>query len=633
MKRRVLLKKIMTMARTGEADSFQNFYILTVSETYGKIFALLKEKKQAEDRLVQVYLSLYHQVHTLPVEEDELMERVEEEIYAQMEYEPTEEEWKKLEETYPDFPEERAATLWLRIEEAAGLNQDQDREEESASWKTYVQTGVRILGAAAAFFLVLIVFYQGLNYMASSEPAASMPAPTVEEVKSFAAELVIEAEKQQPGWRESDGKLYYINKNGLPAEGQLFLGKQTMTFSREGELLLIGENRKASENRNLSFDEDVCYEVKNGDIYCTRPGEETFCAVRNGHVVQADVRCGYLWYICEYQIPNSDQVRTVINRAQTDGEEQTEIYAGNSILELGSFQVTSDWYYYLLDGKLFRKSLRDGKTELLARGVDYYFAWEDTAYYRKDRELLSASRGILYSGLAAGYNLEQTEEGFVLLNESGETVPLSGNGEVQVEDRLYQVENGVINRVEPASRKDGSVSYYIDKSSSDRKLYWKDANGSRGLVAQEGIAVDSFCIAGEWLYYSARTAQYGAECESCIYRINLRTSQTETVGGAFRGIMQELYYFEHVQTVYGEYISSVADQKEIHGSIAKISENKVTRINDTPVRPESEDSDLLELVMVSENRIYCLYHPCVYDPASGTFRFTGTEPLELEIRE
>lgn len=632
MKRRVLLKKIMTVARTGEADSFQNFYILTVSETYRKIFARLKDKKQAEDLLVQVYLSLYHQVHTLPLEEEALIARIEEEIYAQAD-EAAEEEGKKPDDTYPDFSEERAATLWLQVEEEAGLDQDKDREEERSSWKIYLQTGVRMFCAAAVFLLVLVVFRQGWNYLSSLQAAASVPLQSAEEEKPSAAELVIEAEKQQPGWRESAGRLYYINQNGVPAEGQLLLGKQTMTFSKEGELLLIGGSPKTAENSNLSFDEEICYEVKNGDIYCTRPDGETFCAVRNGHVVQADVRCGYLWYICEYQIPNSEQVRTVINRAQTDGEEQTEIYSSQSILELGGFQVTSDWYYYLLDGKLFRKSLQDGKTELLARGVEYYFAWEDTAYYRKDRELLSASRGILYSGLASGYNLEQTEEGFVLLNESGETVPLSGNGEVQVEDRLYQVEHGVINRVEPAERKDGAVSYYIDKNSSERKLYWKDANGSRGLVVQEGLAVDSFCIAGEWLYYSARTAQYGAECESRIYRINLRTSQTETVGAAFRGMMLELSYFEHVQTVYGEYISSIADPEKIHGSIAKISEDKITVINDRAVRPESENSDLLELVMVSENRIYCLYHPCSYDRASGTFCFTGTEPLELEIRE
>lgn len=630
MKRRILVKKIMTTARMGDWDSFQNFYILTVSETYGKLFARLKEEERAEEFLVRVYLSLYHQVHTLPLEEEELTARIEEEIDTQTAQETADADFKTLDEGYFDLSEERAATLWLQIEEELGGKQE---EEEPTSWKTYAQTSFRIVGAAAAFLLVLVVFRQGWSHVVALKSEAFYPLETEVREKPSAAELVIASEPQASGWREEDGSLFYVKKNGIPAEGELWLGKQKMTFSKEGELLFIGSNPKTAENRKLSFDEEVCYEVKQGDIYCTKPEEESVCVVRNGHVVQADVRCGFLWYVCEYQIPNSDQVRTVINRALPDGEEQTEIYAGNSMLELGGFQVTSNWYYYLLDGNLFRKRFADGKTELLAREVEAYFAWEDTAYYQRDRELLSASKGMIYSGLAAGYNLERTSAGFVLQNESGEAVVSSGNGEVQVEDRLYQIEDGVIDRVETAERKDGAITYFIDKSSSDRKLYWQDARGSRGLLVQEGLAVDSFCIAGEWLYYSARTAQYGAECESRIYRIHLQTSQTETVGAAFRGIMQELYYFEHVQSVYGEYIPSVADPEGIHGSIAKISEDRIRVVNDRPVRPESEESDLLELVLASENRLYCLYHPCIYDSASQTFRFTGTEPLELELRE
>lgn len=627
MKRRVLLKKIMTMARTGEADSFQNFYILTVSETYGKLFALFQEKRKAEEVLIQVYLSLYHQVHTLPVEEEELTARIEEEIYRQAE--TSFEEGETFPDTLESLSEERAATLWLQIEEQAGLNQE--NTEDEMSWKSYVQTGLRMVGAAAAVCLAAVVLYQGWNYMTASKADVSEVVLTETEQESSISEIVIEKEKRKPGWKQEKGKLYYVGTDGLLAEGQVSVGKQILTFSKDGELTLIGSNREAAEQMNLSFDEEVRYEVRNGDVYCQKPGEEEACVILNGHVVQADVRCGFLWYICEYQIPNSEQVRTSINRASLDGEDQTEVYSSNTILETGSFQVTSDWYYYLLDGRLFRKSLQDGKTELLARNVEYYFAWNDTAYYMKERTLASASRGIHYSGVAAGYNIEKTKAGFVLLNELGEAVPASGAGDLQVGDRIYQVKNGVICGVKPAERKSGSMLYYIDTGSSDRKLYWKDSKGSRGLLPQEGIAVDSFCIAGEWLYYSARVAQYGAECESRIYRINLQTSQTEEVGKAFRGRMRNLYYFEHVQTIYGEYIDSVADPEAIHGSIAKISEKQTGVINDKPVRPDSQGSDMLELVLVNENRIYCLYHRCTYDAASGEMYFENSVPLEIEL--
>lgn len=628
MKRRVLLKKIMTMVRTGEADSFQNFYILTVSETYGKIMALLKEKDQAEELLIQVYLSLYHQVHTLPIEEEELTARMEDEIFRQSESVFAEGE--TFPENLESLPEERAATLWMQLEDLAGLNQE--NTEDEMSLKSYVQTGIRIVGAAAAFFLAFAVLKYGWNYMVSSKRDA-IPAAQIEAViEESPAEIVIEKEKLTSGWKQENGSLFYIDRSGKLAEGQIAIGKQLLTFSKNGELTLIGSNPETAENRNLSFDEDICYEVKNGDVYCKKPEEEV-CVIRNGHVVQADVRCGFLWYICEYQIPNSEQVRTAIYRAQLDGEEQTEVYSTNAILETGSFQVTSEWYYYLLDGKLFRKGLTDEKTELLARDVEYYFAWNDTAYYMKDRTLVSASRGLVYSGMAAGYNIEKTKKGFTLLNELGEMLPVSGNGEVQRGDRIYQVENGTICGVTPAERKSASVTYYIDTGSADRKLYWKDSKGSRGLLAQEGIAVDSFCIAGEWLYYSARIAEYGAECESQIYRISLQNSQTEAVGKAFRGMMRNLYYFENVQSVYGEYIDSVADPEEIHGSIAKVSEKQTGVVNDTAVRPESSQSDMLELVMVNESRIYCLYHKCSYDEENEELVFESTEPLEIELRK
>lgn len=633
MKRRILLKKTMTMARTGDADSFQNFYILTVPETYGKIFALLKEEKQAEDLLVDVYLALYHQVHTLPVEEEDLMYRIEEEIYREAEKKLSLEMGQRADfpEQYEQLQEERAATLWMRIEERAGLNQE--AAEEDASWKAYLHTAVRVAGAAAALILTAVVLYKGWNHMTAPKEETLMAEAEMEAAEAAAAvqEIVIERETLTPGWKEEDQKLYYVKKDGTLADGQIAIGKQTLTFSKEGELTLIGSSREVAENMNLSFDEDACYEVKNGDVYCMAPDGEENCVIRNGHVVQADVRCGYLWYICEYQIPNSEQVKTTISRALPDGEEETEVYSTNTILETGSFQVTPEWYYYLLDGRLFRKSLADGRTEFMAKDVEYYFAWENTAYYMKERTLAAASRGISYSGVAAGYTIEKTGQGFALLNDIGESVPSSGTGEVQVGDRIYHVEKNTIRSVTPAERKDGNVTYYIDTSSSDRKIYWKDKDGTRGLVPQEGLAADSFCIAGDWLYYSARTAQYGAECQSQVYRINLRTSQTEAIGSPFRGLMRNLYYFENVQAIYGEYITSVADPQDIHGSIARVSVKQMGVINDKTVRPESEDSDMLELVMANENRIYCLYHKCGYDAVSGEMTWKTTETLEIEI--
>ena len=76
MRRRILLKKTVSTARTGDAQSFENLYILTVQETYGKIGTLVKEPERAEEILCAVYCALYREVHALPEEEEELQSRI-----------------------------------------------------------------------------------------------------------------------------------------------------------------------------------------------------------------------------------------------------------------------------------------------------------------------------------------------------------------------------------------------------------------------------------------------------------------------------------------------------------------------------------------------------------------------------
>ena len=130
---------------------------------------------------------------------------------------------------------------------------------------------------------------------------------------STEAQITIEDGGLNPGGsRSRTASLYYTKLDGRLADGPVALGKQILTFSRNGELTMIGDNKAVSENRNLFFDEMIQYEIKGGDIYKEEPGEEETCIVLNGHVVQADFRCGYLWYISQYQIPNSSQVKTTI---------------------------------------------------------------------------------------------------------------------------------------------------------------------------------------------------------------------------------------------------------------------------------------------------------------------------------
>ena len=633
MNQRTLLKKTMSLARAGNAEAFQNFYILTVQETYGKICTLVKDE-QAKEMLVDIYVRLYRHANTLPVDEEELADRIEDEIYRMAEKRlGVEPDRPVFDGDYQKLKEETAATLWMKIEEKAEINQEEP-EEDKSSFGSYLYSLMKVVLTVFVLILTVAVLFRGWQKFYGSGAKEEIPAVKMETAAaSTEAQITIEGGGLNPGWEQKpDGKLYYTKLDGRLADGPVALGKQILTFSRNGELTMIGDNKAVSENRNLFFDEMIQYEIKGGDIYKEEPGEEETCIVLNGHVVQADFRCGYLWYISQYQIPNSSQVKTTIYRALPDGGRQEEIYSTDSILETESFQVTDNWLYYLADEVLFRRELSTDETEYLARDVEHYFAWDDTAYYMKDRTLESVSKGAEYSGTEAGYKIEMQEQGFVLLDASGNPALDGGNGEVQAGDRIYRLEEGVIKSVSPAPRKSKDVTYYIDDAGMDRKIYWKDGAGTRGLVRQEGLVADSFCIAGEWLYYSARTQQYGAECGSQIYRLNLETMELEKHGAPFRGYMKNLYYFDNVQAIFGEYIPSVASPDDIHGEIAVVSlGGDIKTVNDTGIRPASDGSDMLEMVMAEGDRIYCLYHRLSYDSSSGQMAWETTEPLEIRL--
>lgn len=76
----------------------------------------------------------------------------------------------------------------------------------------------------------------------------------------------------------------------------------------------------------------------------------------------------------------------------------------------------------------------------------------------------------------------------------------------------------------------------------------------------------------------------------------------------------------------------MADPEDIHGEISVISlGGGIEPVNDTGVRPESDGSDMLEMVMAEGDRIYCLYHRCSYDSDSGQMAWETTKPLELRL--
>lgn len=160
-----LLKKTVELAKTGSGDGYEDFYILTVDNTYGKIRLYGLPDEESEAVLADVYTALYRHVHDLPLEEEMLDAMMEAEVQKALE--------KRLGEVPEKAPmigdpvklaEERAASVWIRVENRTGLYSDRHAAEKM-SWYNYAAMGIRVLLALLSLFLIAAVFYMLWRYM------------------------------------------------------------------------------------------------------------------------------------------------------------------------------------------------------------------------------------------------------------------------------------------------------------------------------------------------------------------------------------------------------------------------------------------------------------------------------------
>ena len=127
-----LLKKTVELAKTGSGDGYEDFYILTVDNTYGKIRLYGLPDEESEAVLADVYTALYRHVHDLPLEEEMLDAMMEAEVQ------------KALEKRLGEVPE-KAPMIGDPVKLAA--------------------MGIRVLLALLSLFLIAAVFYMLWRYM------------------------------------------------------------------------------------------------------------------------------------------------------------------------------------------------------------------------------------------------------------------------------------------------------------------------------------------------------------------------------------------------------------------------------------------------------------------------------------
>ena len=197
------------------------------------------------------------------------------------------------------------------------------------------------------------------------------------------------------------------------------------------------------------------------------------------------------------------------------------------------------------------------------------------------------------------------------------------------------MDNGKIKYVKPGEMRTQGVTYYFNGSTpqTSRGIYWKYASGEGSILVEEGYWIDSFCIVGDWIYYSAYVGKAdGYNRYSQLYRISVDGTKKEVLSEVFKGNMMNMYYYSDKQEIYGEYRPNTDNN---YGRLAAISlTGNIELINDSAVRvgKDTTGEDTLELIMVSGDKISCYWHDCDWY-ADGGVNILWTVPIELSDKE
>lgn len=294
-------------------------------------------------------------------------------------------------------------------------------------------------------------------------------------------------------------------------------------------------------------------------------------------------------------------------------------------------QKLNGWTYYLpcpdrADSQLtqVRPSLyhtlyrikNDGKEiEIIAQEVDNYTFWEDGIYVSQYGRIQRIEMEDSFEKMTPGIYAEVDGDEIYLHDTLGRTLETEADGNIHYEDRIFEMSSNRIVDVRPDSRVKGQTSYYLKETDKGYAIYCS-TNNNESLFEERGNTIDSFCIVGDWLYYSAYVRKGGSGAHySEIYKKSLTSDKkAELLREEFTGRIYQMYYSEEANQIYANYIPK--NWKNNHGVIAVISlSGQMSYLKDKELRKEVETTgnDMLEFVMMQEGQVYCYWKDCYWE--------------------
>lgn len=304
-------------------------------------------------------------------------------------------------------------------------------------------------------------------------------------------------------------------------------------------------------------------------------------------------------------------------------------------------QVSSDgWVYYLpcperkesvlskvspdLFHTLYRMKKGNDEIEIISREVDDYYILDDKIYIECFERIQVIDSQEEFDKVIPGMYVHRENCEFYLRDMLGRDLEKENDGNIYYGDRILQMDGDRIADVIAAERINNGIKYELKSVDNEKNEIYRNVNGVDELFIQEENGIDSFCISGDWLYYSAYVRKGGSGAHySKVFRKSLtEDKKPEEVHDEFTGRILQMYYCQDNGQIYGNYIPK--NWKNNHGVIAVIApDGQMSYLEDTIERQgrETTGNDVLEFVMMRDNQVYCYWKDYQWEK--------GKEPILL----
>lgn len=275
--------------------------------------------------------------------------------------------------------------------------------------------------------------------------------------------------------------------------------------------------------------------------------------------------------------------------------------------------------------------------EVIAREVDHYTFWEDGIYIFQFGHVRRIDVHDTFEKEKPGIFVKEKENEFYIYDDLGRMLDTDNDGSITIGDRVFQMSSNRILDVSPAPRKKGQSSYFL-KDTEDGTAIFVSRNGREELFEQNGKSIDSFCIVGDWIYYSTctRMKRSGSNYSELYRKSLVWDEEAEQLGERILGRIYQMYYSPTTHQIYADYVPK--SWKNNHGVIAVIAlDGTISCLDDEELRDgtETTGNDWLKFVTVQDGNVYCYWEDCYWEknkrPEKAMWRKTLIIPNDNRI--